>query len=101
MAEIYKDSFLVEGINPDDCFTMAIEKSTNTFPNFVFWKQRPIARLFALKEKDNHFSTINFFLVTKESGVEIEIRFNTRGYEIDQLKSMFDSFKTEMMKSYY
>ena len=98
MAEIYSDSIFIEGMSPEDGYTKGIAASVKTFPNFVFWKKNQFARLFAIREKNNQFSTINFFVVTKENGIEIEVRFNTKGLNLDQLKSMLQSFKDEMTK---
>ena len=98
MAEMYSESVFFEGMSPEDGYAKGIAASVKTFPNFVFWKKNQFARLFAIREKDNQFSTINFFVVTKENGIEIEVRFNTKGITLDQQKSMLQSFKDEMTK---
>jgi hypothetical protein len=98
MAEVYKGSVLIEGISPENCYQKSMDAALKTMPGFVMWKKRPVARLFGIQKKDDEFSTINFFLVTKQNGVEIEIRFNTKNLSIEELKSMLASFKEEMLK---
>jgi hypothetical protein len=99
MAEVYKASVLIEGISPEICYQKSMEVALKTMPGFVMWKKRPVARLFGIQKKDDQFSTINFFLVTKQNGIEVEIRFNTKNFTIEQLKSMVASFKEEMLKN--
>lgn len=98
MAEIFKDSFIVNDLTPDDCYIKAMEAAVKAMPDFELWKKRPIARLFGLKKKDDEFSTINFFLISIINGVEIQARFNTKDYSIEELKRMFYEFRNEMLK---
>jgi hypothetical protein len=98
MAEVYKASLLIEGISPEICYQKSMEVALKTMPGFVMWKKRPVARLFGIQKRDDEFSTINFFLVSKQNGVEVEIRFNTKNLSISELESMFTSFKEEMLK---
>jgi hypothetical protein len=99
VAEVYKASFLLRDISPESCYLKAMEITPKVMPDFVLWKKRPIARLFGMQKKDDEFSTINFFLVTKADGVEIEVRFNTKKYSIEKVKSFFIAFQNEMLKS--
>jgi len=99
MAEVYKASVLIIGISPESCYLKAMEIAAMTMPGFVMWKNRPVARLFGMQKKDDEFSTINFFLVTKENGVEIEVRFNTKKFSIVEMESLFNAFRNEMLKS--
>ena len=99
MAEVFKASFLVNNISPDDCYSKAIKASEIGFLGFVLWKQRPTARLFGLQKKNDQFSTINFFLTTEENGILIEARFNTKKYSTDEIELLFSAFKNEMMKA--
>ncbi len=98
MAEVYKSCFLVKNISAEDCYLKAMQVAQKTMSDFVLWKKRPAARLFGLKKKDDDFSTINFFLVTKPDGVEIEVRFNTKNYSQEELEQLFLSFKNEILK---
>jgi hypothetical protein len=98
MAEVYKASVLIEGISPENCYQKSMEAALKAMPGFTMWKKRPVARLFGIQKKDDEFSTINFFLVTKQNGVEVEIRFNTKNLSIEELNSMFASFTEEMLK---
>ena len=99
MAEVFEAAFIVENITPDDCYQKAMETATKVMTNFNLWKKRPIARLFGMQKKDDEFSTINFFLVTKENDVEVQVRFNTKNITIDELNSLFNSFKIEMLNN--
>ena len=99
MAEVYKASILIKDISPESCYLKAIEIAPKAMPGFVLWKKRPVARLFGLQKKDDEFSTINFFLVTKENGVEIEVRFNTKKLSLVEMESLYNAFRNEMLKS--
>jgi hypothetical protein len=98
MAEIYKASVLIEDISPEACYQKSMDAALKTMPDFKMWKKRPVARLFGIQNKNDEFSTINFFLITQQNGIEVEVRFNTKNFSMEELKSMFDSFKAEMLK---
>lgn len=97
MAEAYEAAFSIENISPDECYQKAMEVATKVMVDFNLWKKRPIARLFGMQKKDDEFSTINFFLVTKDNDIEIQVRFNTRDISIGDLETMFNAFKNEMI----
>jgi len=99
MAEVFESAFIVKDISPDECYQRAMDTASKVMTEFILWKKRPIARLFGMQKKDDEFSTINFFLVTKENGVEVQVRFNTKNYSIDELNTLFNTFRNEMLKS--
>jgi len=97
MAEVFEATFTMENISPDECYQKAMDIANKVMTDFNLWKKRPIARLFGMQKKDDEFSTINFFLVTKDNGVEVQVRFNTKGISVEKLKSLFNTFKNEMI----
>ena len=98
MAEVYQATLLIDGLSPDDCYIKAMDIAPKVMPGFKVWKKRPTARLFGLQNNDDEFSTINFFMVAKENGTEIEIRFNTKKLSIEELKSFTVAFQDAMRK---
>ena len=97
MAEVYKNSFVLKDISPEDCYTKAIDITPKVFNSFDMWKKRPTVRLFGLRQKGNDFSTINFFITNDKEGVKIELRFNTKGIPVEELENLFTQFKDAML----